>query len=328
MAHNIDLTLNKPAIAFVGKVPWHGLGQQLTPGQSIDTWRIEAGLNYDVLESPVMFSTGLDGKYPMIDVMPSRKVLYRNEVNAPLAVVGKDSKVVQPSEVLDFFAKLADIGGFDLEVAGALSGGTRIWGLAKISDGAPIIGHDQVKPYLLLATSYDGTMSTIAKLVAIRVVCNNTLQVSLGEAERIGAVSSVVKVPHNLEFKPDEVRMQLGIVADAFERWTVQTRLLAETPLPEAAADEFINNLLASIHPNKEPHEIKALAAYDRLTGLYQGQGLIGSDLDGGFTKWRMLNCVSQMTDWERGGDKTRLNSAWFGSGNNIKNKAYSLLSA
>jgi hypothetical protein len=101
--------------------------------------------------------------------------------------------------------------------------------LAKIGDGAPIIGQDIVRPYLLLTTSFDGSMATTAKLTAIRVVCHNTLSVAVrddhthaGTADR-----AVVKVNHSMPFDARDVRMQLGIFAGTFEKWMIQTRCLA-----------------------------------------------------------------------------------------------------
>lgn len=61
---------------------------------------------------------------------------------------------------MGFFDDLVRVGKFHLETAGALSGGKRIWALAKIGGGAPIIGQDIVRPYLLLTTSFDGSMAT------------------------------------------------------------------------------------------------------------------------------------------------------------------------
>ena len=46
---------------------------------------------------------------------------------------------------------------------------------------------EAVAPYLLLATSYDGTMATIARFTTIRVVCNNTLQACLRNASACAA---------------------------------------------------------------------------------------------------------------------------------------------
>ncbi len=176
MAHELDYTTGRAGMAYVGATPWHGLGQKLTAGQSIDVWRVEAGLDYSVKRAPVTYEVGED----LSMEMPGRDVLYRSDTGGALSVVSKDYRVVQPGEVLEFFEELANIGGFDLETAGSLSDGKRIWALAKVNDGAPVIGHDVVRPYVLLATSYDGTMATTAKMTAIRVVCNNTLTMSAG----------------------------------------------------------------------------------------------------------------------------------------------------
>ena len=109
MAHMIDQTTGRDAIAYTGKTPWHGLGQQLTPGQSIDTWTREAGLDYTVLESPVMYNSPAATE---AQKWPERKVLHRSDTGAPLAVVSDSYKVVQPSEIMDFFGQLSRIGGF------------------------------------------------------------------------------------------------------------------------------------------------------------------------------------------------------------------------
>jgi phage/plasmid-like protein (TIGR03299 family) len=95
-------------------------------------------------------------------------------------VVSDGYRVVQPAEVMDFFRELVEIGGFELETAGALSDGRRVWALASVGDAAPVVSNDLVKPYLLLGTSYDGTMATVAKFTAIRVVCNNTITAAVG----------------------------------------------------------------------------------------------------------------------------------------------------
>ena len=55
MAHMIDTTTGRAAMAYTGQTPWHGLGQALTPGADIDTWTRQAGLGYTVLESPVQY---------------------------------------------------------------------------------------------------------------------------------------------------------------------------------------------------------------------------------------------------------------------------------
>jgi hypothetical protein len=62
---------------------------------------------------------------------------------------------------------------------------------------------------------------------------------------------------------------------------------------------------------------------------LFNGSA-IGSDIDGVMgTRWGMLNAVTELIDHERGrSDNTRLESAWFGTGSALKNRALELLAA
>lgn len=343
MAHMIDVTTGKAAIAYVGQTPWHGLGQQLTAGAGIEQWKVQAGLNYEVLRSVVEYETMSSDPesfgQPLRYSMPDRHVLFRSDTGAPLSVVSKDYKLVQPGEVLDFFGKLADVGGFDLETAGALSDGRRIWALAKVSDGAPIVGQDVVRPYLLLATSYDGTMATTAKFTAVRVVCNNTITMAVGRFDGQSysgktesdtenqAVSSMVRIPHSKVFDAEAVRRSLGIVSSVFDRWLINTRVLAERDMAEAEADEFLCKLFGGATRDGKLIDPRITRGYQRVMQLFSGDDLIGSDLTGGHNRWGMLNAVTQFVDWERGrSDDTRMSSAWFGAGEGIKNKAYEIL--
>lgn len=335
MAHMIDTTTGRAAMAYTGTTPWHGLGQSLTPGADVDTWTREAGLGYTVLESPVQYSTPATTE---LQSWPARKVLHRSDTGAPLAVVSDSYHVVQPAEVMDFFRKLVDLGGFQLETAGALSDGRRVWALASVGDAAPVVDRDLVRPYLLLGTSYDGTMATVAKFTAIRVVCNNTITAAVGgyaggrvikgESETTtGYLRSAVRVLHSERFDADAVRLQLGIVAGAWESFLVQSRQLAGVPMDTLQADEFLAELLAPYHTSAKPLEDSK--AYRRALELFNGRA-IGADLPGvAGTRWAMLNAITQLVDHERGrSNNTRMESAWFGAGAALKARAAELLAA
>lgn len=337
MAHLIDTTTGRAAIAFVGEAPWHKLGQRLTAGADLEIWRREAGLAYSVQRTPVLFQRTDAGADDRIQAMEGRDVLYRSDSGAPLSVVSGGYQVVQPGEVLDFFGKLAEAGGFVLETAGALSDGKRVWGLAKVNDGAPVVGQDTVRPYLLLATSYDGTMATTAKFTAIRVVCHNTLTMAAGTGLNVtggetehdateGPVVQCVRVPHMKKFDAGAVRQQLGIVLTAWDRWLVEARLLAQVDVTEAQADQFVFDLLSTVQrpPKGQPlPDVRASRSYKRLMGLFGGEQ-IGADLCGTKSAWALLNAVTDYVDHERGrSDDTRMTSAWFGAGEGLKLRAW-----
>jgi phage/plasmid-like protein (TIGR03299 family) len=316
MAHMIDTTTGTAAMAYVGKAPWHGLGAQLQQGASIEEWTAAARLGYTVLESPVLYESPAATE---LQRWPHRKVLHRSDTGAPLAVVSDGYRVVQPAEVMDFFRRLGELGGFELETAGALSDGRRVWALARVTDGADIVDGDTVRPYLLFGTSYDGTMATVAKLTDVRVVCNNTIVRALGEG------NGAVRVLHSERFDADEVRLQLGIVANSWERFLVQSRALARVPMSYLEADEFVRALLLPYHTAKL--DIAETKGFRRIMQLFNG-GAIGADIPGvAGTRWAMLNAVTQLVDHERGrSDSTRLESAWFGTGAAMKQRAVELL--
>jgi phage/plasmid-like protein (TIGR03299 family) len=331
MAHMIDTSNDRANIAYVGETPWHGLGQQLTDGADIATWQREAGLEWHAKKAPVLYQNG------SLRMFGGKSVIYRDDTGAALSVVSDDYREVQPDEVMSFFAKLAEIGGFQLETAGSLSGGRRIWALARVNDGADVVNKDRVRPYILLATSYDGTMATTAKFTAIRVVCNNTISLAIPQSGRggveagdsqDGAARNVVRVLHSQAFNPDEVRLQLGIVANAWERFQVRAGMLAGEPVSDAQADEFLRLLLSPFAPadRRSDELLRKSRGYRRVMDLFKGEAR-GYDL-AGETKWGLLNAVTEFVDHERGrSDNSRLESAWFGSGSAVKDNALALLS-
>lgn len=316
MAHMIDETTGTAAMAFVGTTPWHGLGQALTAGADIATWTREARLDYTVLESPVLYRTAAASEP---ELFKGRKVLHRSDTGGALAVVSDGYHVVQPAEVMGFFERLVGLGGFQLETAGALSYGRRVWALASVGEGADVVDGDVVKPYLLLGTSYDGTMATVAKFTTIRVVCNNTITAALNDTQ------GTVRVLHSERFDPEAVRLELGIVANNWERFLVQSRQLAKVEMSAIEADSFVAELLKPYHSGRL--DVTESRAFKRIRALFDGAS-IGNELAGA-SRWGMLNAVTELVDHERGrSDNTRLESAWFGTGASIKARALELLTA
>lgn len=129
-------------MAYKNEVPWHGLGNRLTQNEPLEVWLVEAGMDWQINESPVMFKAANTDKS-----FPENKVLYRSDTLAPLAVVSNRYKVVQPREVLEFYRDLVATGGFELETAGVLKEGKKLWALAKTGQEAVLKGGDRVKAY-------------------------------------------------------------------------------------------------------------------------------------------------------------------------------------
>ena len=123
--------------------PWHCLGQALPAGQSIDQWQKAAGMCWEILESPCMYAVSGAGGVGF-KTNPEAKVLFRSDTSAALSVVSNRYKPVQPREILEFYRDLVAVGGFELETAGVLKGGRKLWALAKTGQGTVLKGQDKL----------------------------------------------------------------------------------------------------------------------------------------------------------------------------------------
>ena len=310
MAHEIQ------TMAYVDAVPWHGLGNQLTPKQPIEIWQREAGMDWRINESEVLYSvSGGEGLH--LKSNPDNKVLFRSDTHSPLSVVSKRYRVVQPAEVLEFYRDLVSAGGFELETAGVLKGGKKLWALAKTGQETLLRGNDRVKAYLLLATSCDGTLCTTAQFTSVRVVCNNTLQMAVGDS------GGSVKVPHSTQFDPQQVKQALGLGLSSWETFVTDMRQLADRKVNKFEAMNFLINVLGdrAVPLNDQPNT----KAIQNVYTLFSGDGK-GSDMaSASGTAWGLLNGVTEYVDQHRRARSTdhRLDSAWFGPGAAIKERAF-----
>ncbi|MCK9506379.1 MAG: DUF932 domain-containing protein [Porticoccaceae bacterium] len=313
MAHLVE------TMAYVGRTPWHGLGNRLAEGQSIDVWSRQAGMDWDILESPVHFTADASDEFSQILSYPDHKVLFRSDNRAPLSVVGNRYKVVQPREILEFYRDLTEKSGFELDTAGVLKGGRKLWALARTGQTGVLGGNDQTNAYVLLATACDGSMATTAQFTSIRVVCNNTLAVATA-----GAVNAV-KVRHNTVFDPDAVKQQLGISVSAWDEFMYRLKTLSHRRVKNKEALQFIDRVFTdpTAPPptnGSKPHE----RAKATVLSLFNGKGM-GSDLvSAKGTAYGLLSAVTEYVDHQRRARNTdyRLDSAWFGVGASLKQKA------
>ncbi|KIX63355.1 DUF932 domain-containing protein, partial [Burkholderia pseudomallei] len=128
-------------MAYVGETPWHGLGNPLAANQPLEVWARQAGMDWRIEEAEVRFVSGMAGStLGSIHAFPEQKVLYRSDTKAPLSVVSKRFQVVQPAEIIEFYRDLTEVGGFELETAGALKDGKKLWALAKTGQSALLKG--------------------------------------------------------------------------------------------------------------------------------------------------------------------------------------------
>ncbi len=310
MAHLVE------TMAYVGATPWHGLGNQLTSRQPLNVWAKQAGMDWDIRETPVRYVTESAGSLGAIMSFEDSKVLFRSDTHAPLSVVSARYKVVQPSEILEFYRDLTEVSGFELETAGVLKGGRKFWALARTGQTGTLKGKDVSHGYVLLATGCDGTLATTAQFTNIRVVCNNTLAIALDHQ------TGAVKVPHSTTFDPKAVKQQLGISVSTWDDFMYRMKALSERKMKHTEVQSYFLKVFTDFTP-RGPGVTNERAMAKALS-LYEGAGR-GADLASSKgTAYGLLNAVTEFVDHERRARSTdhRLDSAWFGQGAALKQKA------
>lgn len=318
MSHELTIrTNNQVEHAYVGDTPWHGLGQRLTEGAPIETWQNAAGMDWKIQRSKVRYHFGADADD--FKTWDDQHVLFRSDTKAPLGLVSPGYKTVQPRQVLEFFRDLVEESGYRLHTAGTLFGGRKFWALAKVAE-AVVADQDRVGGYLLLSTSCDGSMATEARETTVRVVCNNTLSM----ARAVGSKGSI-KVGHRSTFNAAAVKREMGLTAEHFDSFMDAARALSNVRVSNAAANAFVRNLL---RPIETPDDQRAPKGEADILRLFRGEA-IGSGMASG-SAWQMVNAVTQWVDHVKTAKSIdhRLDAAFFGAGDDLKNRAFELAMA
>ena len=305
MAHQVE------TMAYAGQVPWHGLGvpvsNDLTPIQMTQ----KAGLDWKVreLESFVEF----DGKR-----MPTgQKSLVRETDGRILTNVGSDWNPCQNETAFEFFSEFVLSGNMEMHTAGSLKEGQMVWALAKVSDSFDLFGGDQVDSYMLFSNPHQYGKAIDVRFTPIRVVCNNTLTLSLDQkAERS------VKVGHRAEFDADAVKEALGIAHEKLATYKEMAAYLGSKRYSVDALVEYYNTVFPRTADKRVQNKALSIDTLSRNAKL--AHDVLETQPGAKYAEgswWQAFNSVTYITDHVQGrNEDNRLYSSWFG-GNQLRKK-------
>jgi phage/plasmid-like protein (TIGR03299 family) len=307
----IEMVNGKAQMAYSGDTPWHGLGvkvpSDLTPEQILQA----AGLDWNVYKAPAF--ANIDG----VDVDVGHSALVRSNDNKVLDVVSNDWNPVQNSQAFDFFDEFVMAGDMEMHTAGSLRDGQIVWGLAKIKESFELFKGDQIDSYLLFTNFHKYGFSTDVRFTPIRVVCNNTLTLSLSTA-----IERMVKISHRKQFDPSNVKDMLGIATDKLVKYKEMAEFLGSKKAKHESVVEYFERIFP-LTSKKENDTVKqsrnAKIALDILHTQPGHEYAEGS-------WWQPFNAVTFMTDHIIGrSNDGRLASSWYGVNKNLKIKALEL---
>ena len=314
MAHELEIVNGVAQMAYAGETPWHGLGAQvsndLTPVQMMD----KAGLNWSVEKENLVTVSGKP--------IAGKQALIRSTDGKVLDVVGDDWNPVQNEEAFQFFSEYVLAGDMEMNTAGSLKGGRNVWALAKVKESFTILGEDQVDSYLLFSNPHQYGKAIDVRFTPIRVVCNNTLTMSLNSASK-----NQVKLNHRSVFDADTVKTTLGIAHEKFGKYKEMAEFLASKKFSVESLIKYYNDVFPHTY-NKDKGT--SITKADDLTKTAKAAMEVlhtqpGANLGEG-TWWQAFNSVTYLTDHKMGRSAdTRMESAWFGINQARKVKAANL---
>jgi phage/plasmid-like protein (TIGR03299 family) len=305
MAHELEMVNGQAQMAYVGDVPWHGLGTKVNPDLTPDQFQKVAGLDWTVEKQPLMTPNGVK--------VPNKEALVRSSDNSVLDVVGTGWNPVQNSEAFEFFHDYVMAGDMEMHTAGSLKGGQMVWALAKTKESFELFNGDVTDNYFLFTNPHQFGKSINIRMTPIRVVCNNTLTLSLSQES-----DKMVTVNHRKAFDPDMVKEQMGIAREKMEQYKSMAEFLGNKRYTADNVIQYFNEVFGAPAKEKVDNEIpftsrNAKLAYENLDvqpGANFAQG----------TWWTAFNSVTNMTDHLQGReDDSRLVSAWYGRNRKVK---------
>lgn len=319
MAHELATTNGRTAMMYAGEIPWHGLGTKLDEPATAREAIEAAGLDYLAELQDIQTTDGTP--------IPNRRAVVRSDSGDILGIVGNTYVPVQNHQAFGFLDAVVADGTLRYHTAGALGKGERVWMLAKLPDDIRVKGSDDItEKFLLLSNSHDGSSSLRVYFTPIRVVCSNTLAIAAREGRGQG-VSIIHK--GDLTAKVQQAQEVLGLAKRFYDDAQEQMDRLARHYPSHRQLEEYFRQ----VYPDSpEGPSTRAKNIREEFLRLFE-QG-IGHDMpEIRHSTWAALNAVTEYVDHyrsTRGKSMTerasnRLESAWFGSGARLKERAWNL---
>lgn len=305
MAHNLRTNADgKAAMAYTGQAPWHSLGQScasaMTSAQAIQL----AGLGWQVTKEQLYRAD----QTPVQDAFAT----VASDTNEVLGVVGAQYTPLQNEIAFDFFDSAASDGTILFETAGALGKGERIWLLARTPNNSfEVVPGDEIKSYMLLSNSHDGSSGVEVRSTSVRVVCQNTLGMAVRGAKPVVRLRHTKSVEARLRMAGDLLRQH----AEHQKTYQEALQYLAKFPITDDLVQAFELEMFGDLDATPEGRGRTLLAnkleQFENL--LVRGAGTEIKGVAGSL--YGMVQAYTEWADWASPvrGTSDRTNAIVFG---------------
>jgi phage/plasmid-like protein (TIGR03299 family) len=224
---------------------------------------------------------------------------------------------------------------FTIETAGAFNHGKVVWALAHLPDLGIRIGDDEAKTYLLVSNGHTGNRTLIIAPTTIRIICQNTLRLAEFQARERRkhpglAGGFTLKHTPGIQAAAKDATAAFAATILSHKATTAAWQHLASVPLTTKLEAAFLAQVFGTPGPD-ETDRAKAMrkGREERIAAILASPtSQVRGTKD---TAFSLLHAVVEYADHDRttrtsdagDTDESRLFSATFGSGSDVKSRAW-----
>lgn len=211
-------------------------------------------------ENPVILGhTVTDGGLVLPDaVIPNRKAVSHSKTGQ---VFGIFADSFQPHDYERWLVDNVEVildDDLQIGTAGLLKGGAQAWVQVEVPETMEFAGGIKARPFLLAASSLDGSLSSTYGGSVTSTVCDNTMAVALGEH---GGFRVKIRHSKNSLGKIQSVRDALGIVHTLADDFGRQVEELLSTTVTDVQFSRLVEDMVPLPEDPK-----KAIGAFNAAT--------------------------------------------------------------
>ena len=278
---------------------------EISKCNSVEEVMEAAKLNFIPEQHSIITGSGIE--------CPKHKAIIRSDNHEVLSIMGKGYEPFSPVSAL----AVADVlrSQYDLKFSRAIGidNGRRI--IIEARSDTPIkIGPnplDYVLKQVHVATSFDGTLPTVAEASLMRPLCNN---LEIWKNKEVQAVK--VRHTKNSQGKLKEAMRIWSGMNNAWEAFINKARMLTEKIVGVNEVERFLDAIVCKVEKETSKRKLNQREDLERL--FHSGRGNQGK------TGWDLYNAVTQYYDHETITEQPekRLASSIYGTGAAQKTKA------
>ena len=290
MSHDLSFNNSGNAELVLGSntSAWHGLGtvfpSLVSREQAISIampWNAES---FELLlpSKQVLAKTGVQ----ITTNRTGRFAILRSDTAQTIGFVGEGYEILQPAQMFDFTEGVS-VPGY--ETAGAIKNGSVLFLCAPIGQIDVLGSGDITRTYLTFINSFDGSIAAQVYLSGVRIVCRNTMQMSLESKQ-----GTTLKFRHtkSLHDRLKQAQTIMESQAVTVEKLKTALETLATRKLKRQTYEDILTDLFPGEHTRTD--NIKK-----KVTELF-------ADNDNNYvpefknTAYALYNAVTNYTDHSR----------------------------